>query len=172
MGIETALVGLGVGAKTAASIASVASIASTGFSIFSGLSDIAGGFSSRSEASNQSELAIQQAESRAIEQERVAARESRLEQEQADEARKRQKVAYLASGVTLEGSPLLIMEETRQKGAENVAEIKQAGSASANSIREEGRIQASQLESSGRQAFSSGLSSGVRSIAGGLEKYA
>lgn len=192
MGIETALfgsallsstagastVGLlgagGVASLSAGSLFSAGTLGalSTGFSIFSGLSSIAGGFSGQSAGNQQAELAYQQAESRAIEQERVSAREAKLEQEATDDFRKRQKVAYLASGVTLEGSPLLVMEETRTKGAENVEEIKRAGSASADAARAEGRLQADQLKQSGRQAFTSGLSSGVRSIAGGLEKYA
>lgn len=192
MGIETALLGatlmsstagastvglLGAGGAFSLGAGSLFSAGtlgalSAGFSIFSGLSSIAGGMASQQEAGYQSELALQQAESRAIEQERVSAREARLEQEAADDARSRQKVAYLASGVTLEGSPLLAMEETRTRGAENVDEIKKSGSAAANAVRQEGRVQAAQLKSSGRQAFASGLSSGARSIAGGLQSYA
>lgn len=162
MGIETALVGLGVGAKTAGIVSGI----STGLSIFSGLSSIVGGGQQQSEANYQAELAAQQAESRAIEQERQSAREARLVQEDADDVRRRQKVAFLASGVTLEGSPLLVMEKTRTRGAENVEEIRAAGSAAASSVRQEGRIQSNQLKASGRQAFSSGLSSGLRSITG------
>jgi len=166
MGIETALVGLGVGAKTA----SVVSALSTGFSIFSGLSQIAGGRAQQEESGYQAELAAQQAESRAIEQERVAAREARLTQEDADNVRKKQMVSYLASGVTLEGSPLLVMEETRTKGAENVNEILRSGDASSSAARSEGRIQAAQLKSSGRQAFTEGLSKGIGTIASGVFK--
>lgn len=160
MGIETALIGLGVGAQTA----SVLSTISTGLSIFSGLSSIAGGMQQQAEAGYQAELAAQQAESRAIELERQAAREALLAQEDADETRKRQKVAYLASGVTLEGSPLLVMEETRTRGAENVAEITASGKAAASSARAEGRIQSTQLKATGRQAFSEGLSTGLTTI--------
>jgi len=141
---------------------------STGLSIFSGLSSVAGGFAARGEAEKQSELALQQAGRRAAEEERVAFRQAELEEERADRVRRKQKVAYLASGVTLEGSPLLTMEETTRRGAENVEEIKKAGSASARAVREEGRITAQKLQSSGRQQFTSGLSSGVRSIASGV----
>lgn len=164
MGIETALVGLGFGAKTAGVLSTI----STGLSIFSGLSSIAGGAASQAESGYQAELAAQQAESRAIEQERVSAREARLEQEQTEDFRKRQKVAYLASGVDLSGSPLLVMEETRRKGAENVNEILQSGAAGSSAARAEGRIQASQLKSSGRRAFADGLSTGVGTIGNSL----
>lgn len=159
MGIETILATpiLGTTLGTAAS---------TGFSLFSGLSSVMGGMRSQAEAGYQSELAMQQAESRAIEQERLAAKEARMEQEASDEARRKQKVAYLASGVTLAGSPLLIMEETRRKGLENVDEVLRAGEASANVARTEGRIQAQQAESRGRQAFTSGITSGLKSVAG------
>ncbi len=110
----------------------------------------------------QAEYAAQAAESRAVEQERQAAREARLTQEDAEDFRKRQKVSFLASGVTLEGSPLLIMEETRTRGAENVNEILRAGSAGASAVRQEGRMQAQSIRSSGRQAFTSGLTTGLK----------
>lgn len=166
MGIETALIGLGMGAGTAGSVATGLSVLKTGFSIFSGISSIMGGMAGSNEANYQGELAAQQAESRAIEQERIAAREARLTQEESDEARKRQKVAYLASGVTLEGSPLLVMEETRSRGAENVNEILQSGSAAANSARAEGRIEASKYKASAREEFSSGLKQGISTLGG------
>lgn len=192
MGIETALFGstllsstagastvglLGAGGAFSLSAGSLFSAGtlgalSTGLSIFSGLSSIAGGQQSYQESGYQSELALQQAESRAIEQERVSFREAKLEQEHADDFRKRQKVSFLASGVDLSGSPLLVMEETRRKGAENVNEILQSGSAAANSARAEGRVQASQLQSSGRRAFADGLSTGIGTITSGLSKYA
>lgn len=188
MGIETALFGAtlasstagastvgllgagGVASLSAGSLFSAGTLSalSTGLSIFSGLSSILGGGAAQQESGYQAELAAQQAESRAIEQERVSAREARLEQENAEDFRKRQKVAYLASGVDLSGSPLLVMEETRRKGAENVNEILKSGSAGASSARAEGRIQASQIKSSGRRAFASGLSEGVSTIRSSL----
>lgn len=161
MGVETALLAVGASSKFAA----VASTLSTGLSLFSGISSIMGGMQSRNEAGVQSELAMQQAESRAIEQERLSAREARIEQDASEDARKKQKVAYLASGVSLAGSPLLVMEETRRKGLENVDEVLKAGEAGANVARTEGRIVAEQAKSTGRKEFSSGISSGLQSIA-------
>lgn len=181
MGIETALLGSVVsaagptlptvgllGSGGAFSAITALGTLSKGLSIFSGLSSIVGGAASQAEAGYQSELAIQQAESRAIEQERVSFREAKLEQEQAEDFRKRQKVAYLASGVDLSGSPLLVMEETRRRGAENVNEILQSGSSASSAARAEGRIQASQLKSSGRRAFADGLSTGIGTIGNSL----
>jgi hypothetical protein len=158
MGIESALVGLGVGAKTAG-------IISSGLSIFSGISSIAGGAQSQSEGNYQSELAMQQAQARGVEQERVAQREARLTQEEALDTERRQKLAYMASGVTLEGSPLLVMEETRKKGQDNVNEILQSGRAASSASIAEGRIEATQLKSAGRQAFTSGITGALKGLA-------
>lgn len=49
-----------------------------------------------------------------------AATEARLEAEQ---HQKKQRALFLKSGVSLEGSPLLVMEETRAKGEENAKNI-------------------------------------------------
>ncbi len=166
MGIETTLLALGASASTAATAGTIASTVGTGLSLFSGLSSIMGGMQSRNEASNQAALAESQAAMRGAEQGRLAAKEAMVEQQQSDEARRRQKVAYLASGVSLAGSPLLVMEETRKKGLENVDEILKAGSAAESAIKAEGRIQAQNLKSSGRQAFASGITSGLTTMAG------
>jgi len=130
-------------------------------SVVGAVSSLAGGMSSRSEANNQAELALQQSEMAAKEQARVSFREAQLETDRADDFARKQKVAYLASGVTLDGSPLATMEETRRKGSENVNEILMSGAAGAEAARSEGRIQAQQLKSSGRKAFSAGLSSSI-----------
>ena len=39
---------------------------------------------------------------------------------------------FLKSGVMLEGSPLLVMEETRRKGEENAKNVRESGAARAN----------------------------------------
>lgn len=127
-------------------------------------SSIAGGISAQNEANRQSEIALAEADARGREAARVAAREAKLEGEQAEREARRQKVAFLASGVSLAGSPLLIMEETRTRGRENVEEILAGGRASGEAARAEGRLQADQARSSGRQAFMQGISSGVGSL--------
>lgn len=157
---------MGASASAAATAGTVVSTIGTGLSLFSGISSVMGGMQSKAEAGRQSELAMMQAESRAIEQERLSAKEARMEQDAADDARRKQKVAYLASGVSLAGSPLLVMEETRRKGLENVDEVLKAGEASASLARTDGRIQAEQAKSTGRQAFTSGITRGLTSVAG------
>ncbi len=53
-----------------------------------------------------------------------ADRAAKEELDQSDRIRKIQKMAYLKSGVVLDGSPLLVMEETRAKGEENAKNIR------------------------------------------------
>jgi hypothetical protein len=186
MGIEAALLGapllsstagastvglLGAGGTFslgAGSLGGMLGTLGTGLSLFSGLSSVMGGMQSNAEAKNQANLALSQANMRGAEQGRLAAKEALAEQEASDAARKRQKVAYLASGVSLAGSPLLVMEETRKKGLENVNEILKAGSAAESAIQAEGRIQADQLKSSGRQAFAQGITGGLSTISRAL----
>lgn len=132
-----------------------------GISLFSSLSSVMGGMQQQGAYNQQANMAIAQGNMQAAENERVAFRQAQNEKEQSESARRAQKVAYLASGVTLEGSPLLVMEETRQKGIENVDEILRGGQASSYAAKEEGRMRASSLKSSGRQAFSAGITSGL-----------
>lgn len=143
----------------------------TGFQALSAVSSVIGGMQSQSESNVQADLALQQAQMRGTESVRAAEREARLVQEDAIATERKQKLAYLASGVTLEGSPLLIMEETRRKGQENVDEIINAGKAEKNAALLEGRVTATNAKSAGRQAFVSGLSGGLQSAAGALKSY-
>jgi hypothetical protein len=126
-------------------------------SAVSAVSSVVGGIQGMSEGKNQANIAMAQAEARGAESARVAEREARLTQEDAIATERRQKLAYMASGVTLEGSPLLVMEETRRKGQENVDEILRAGQASSAAALAEGRLQADAAKSAGRQSFISGL---------------
>lgn len=61
-----------------------------------------------------------------------AERAAREELNEADRTRKLQKMMYLRSGVDLEGSPLLVMEETRDKGAENAKNVRDSQAARSN----------------------------------------
>lgn len=61
-----------------------------------------------------------------------AERAAQAELEDARKHEKLQKMLYLKSGVTLEGSPLLVMEETRAKGAENAKNIRDSAASRAN----------------------------------------
>ena len=130
---------------------------STGLSILSGVSSLMGGMQAKQEGKIQAANAMADARARGAEEARVAAREADLTQQEADSVRRRQKVAFLKSGVSLAGSPLLVMEETRRKGKENVDEILASGTAASKAAYQEGRTQARAYKSQGRQAFTEGL---------------
>jgi len=68
-----------------------------------------------------------------------AANRAAEETRQAKEHRKRQKVAFLKSGVALSGSPLLIMQETLERGLGNSDAIKETGGAKASLLRAQGQ---------------------------------
>jgi hypothetical protein len=125
-----------------------------------------GGVQGKREADKQARLAEQQAADTAAETRRITARESELEQRDIDKTADRQKLAFLKSGVSLEGSPLLKLEETRRLGAENIEEIEKSGEAQANAQITEGRVAANQLKASGRQSLISGITGGARTAAG------
>ena len=154
MGLETALVSLGVGAETAASIGSFSTI----FSGLSAASSLFGGVSANREAGRQAATAQAEANLRAEETARAGAREAQFVGMEAESVRLRQKLAYLKSGVDLEGSPLLMMEATRRNGLDNVEEVLRSSSSTAGAQIQEGRAKATALKSSGRQAFMSGIS--------------
>ena len=179
MGIEAALFGapllsstagastvwmLGAGGVSYISLVSVVS----GVGALSAVSSILGGAQSYAAGGDQAALALSQASLRGVEAERVAQREAKFAQEEALDTERRQKLAYMASGVTLEGSPLLVMEETRQRGIDNVDEILKSGQAASQAAAMEGRIQASTYKASGRQKFVSGITSAAGSF-GGLQ---
>lgn len=193
MGIETALLAAATTATTAAgttavalpwltTTGSLASIASaggtagtiaglggsvaTGLSALSGISSVLSGIQGVQAGRQQASLAKQQAGLQAAESVRQADREARFEAERVNQVTRRLKLAYLKSGVTLEGSPLLVMEETRKRGADNIDEILQGGRYAANASMAEGRIQARSFRTQGRSAFIQGLSGGARQLAG------
>lgn len=120
---------------------------------------VAGGIQQYQAGQTQAKNAKTMALFQAQESERVAVREAQLASEEADATSRKQKLAYLASGVSLEGSPLLVMEETRRKGQENVDEILAGGAASSAAAGAEGRISAQNAKSAGRAALMSGLTS-------------
>lgn len=160
MGLESVLISAGVGAETAAAVTSFSNI----FSGISALSSITGGMASNAEAKRQSQTAMAEAGLRAEEEARAAARDAQMVGMEAESVRRRQKLAYLKSGVDLEGSPLMVMEATRQRGLDNVEEVLRAGGAAAGAQIQEGRTRAAQLKSSGRSAFYSGLQGAGQSL--------
>ena len=159
------LAAMGVGTSTAATIGSVVSSAGTIFSGLSAASSLFGGVSAQKEAARQSATAQAEANLRAEETGRAGVREAQAVGMEAESVRRRQKLAYLKSGVDLEGSPLLMMEATRQAGLDNVEETLRASSSTAGAQIQEGRARASALKSSGRQAFMSGITGAGTALA-------
>ncbi len=132
MGVETAVaIGAWVAAN-AGTITAVSGVVAAGAGVYGGV-----------EASKSANKQADQAAS-------DAARKAEIEQQGNNMLSSEQKVAFLNSGVTLEGSPLVVMEQTRANGAANVASINRGG---AN--------MASALEYQGRGALFSGLASGI-----------
>ena len=153
----------GILAPTAGSIASTLG-GLGGLSTLSGGLSILSGVQQQQAASEQAGIARQQASMQAAEAGRVSGAQAFQAEQDADRARSRQKLAFLKSGVSLEGSPLLIMEETRQRGLDNVNEIIKSGASSGAAALTEGRIAAQNLQSAGRQSLVKGLTSGLAKI--------
>lgn len=137
----------------------------TAFSIGSGLLSIGSGIGSLMQGDRQADLAKEEAAQAG----RESARQTQLTADQvsaeANDLRRKQKMAFLKSGVTLEGSPLLVMEGTRQRGLQNVQEVFNAGNSEYGSIYQQGRNAAENYKQSGRSAFLRGLVSGGNSFA-------
>ena len=70
-----------------------------------------------------------------------------------------QAVRFLKSGVTLEGSPLEILDETTRVASENIAAMRSKGEAEARALRAQGR----EAKSAARVSF-------IRGIAGAAER--
>lgn len=171
VGIESAILlpMLNAGAisvGTASTIGSITSAIGTAGTIFSGLSaasSLFGGISAQNEAAKQSAITQAQANLAAEESARTSAREAKFVGMEAESLRRRQKLAYLKSGVDLEGTPLLVMEATRKAGLDNVEEVYNSSQAGAQIV--EGRTRAAALRSSGRQAFMQGLGGAASALA-------
>ena len=137
----------------------------------SAASSLVGGMQQQAAAKQQAENAKATAAMQAAEQQRVAAQEARVEKEKVRDVLAQQKVSYLKSGVSLEGTPLLMMEATRLQGEQNVDEILEYGGAAAASSLTQGQMKAAQYKASGRQAFMSGLTSAAGYGAQAYDSY-
>lgn len=103
---------------------------------------IAGGISARKESKKQ--VGLQRAATSA----KATAREKQIKGILAE-----QKLSFLKSGVTLEGTPLIVQKEQEKLGRQEVADIRQFGEA-----------QSSSLLGQGRQALVGGLGAGVSQL--------
>jgi len=114
---------------------------------------VAGGVAQSKESGRQAKIAQQQSEAQA-----------RSEARSNIALEKRQTLAFLKSGVALEGSPLLLLAETRREGGKNVENILEGGVQTAGSLR-----------ASGRSALIGGLTSAAGTAAGaftpGIENF-
>ena len=132
-------------------------MAASTFAVLSGIASTVGAVQQLSESKKQATAAKATAELQAKETVRVSSEQARVEREEADRFARQQKLSYLKSGVSLEGSPFLALEETRLQGERNAQEIIASGGASSASTLTEGRQRASQIRASGRRAFISGI---------------
>ncbi len=157
MGIETILISAGMSAATAGTVA-------TGLNVLSGVSSLVGGLQGLSGGNAQAENAKAQAALAGQEQARQASREAEFERRNVADATRKQKLAYLSSGVSLAGTPFLALNETKRRGAENIDEIIRSGASGVAARAQEGRTAAAQLKSAGRREFISGLSNAATSF--------
>ena len=187
MGIESLLFGLAASAP-AAGAAGATAAATTGligaggaFSLgttlgtlgtiaggLGALSSIAGGISGQREAKQQSEYALAEAALAGKESSRQASAQAIQEKEAYKDIKQRQKIAYMKSGVSLEGSPLLVMEETRRKGESNIDEMLSSGASGYASSIMGGTISSQKAKALGRQQLTQGIMGSI----GGLSKVA
>lgn len=169
MGIEAALLGTAATAATSttAATAATAGLIGTGGTLFgiSGLtgsallgglgaaSSLMSGYQSLKASKVQQENAISQTKAQIQENARVSVKQANAERKAADITARQQKLAYLSSGVSLSGSPLLVLAETRSRGESNAKEILAANTASTKAIGSQTDTTLSNLSSSGRRAF-------------------
>jgi hypothetical protein len=175
MGIETALLGAAASAGAGATAGLIGTGGTlfgitglTGSSLLTGLSigsSLLSGIQGLSEGKSQAKAAIAQTTQSIQEQTRQSTRQAYNEKQSAETTRRQQKIAYLASGVSLSGSPLAVLEETRQRGLSNAAEIIESNNAYTRATSAEGSATAKQLTSSGRSQF-------IKGVTGALTTYA
>lgn len=75
----------------------------------------------------------------AFETMRATKKEAARKRQELEKFKGKQSMSFLQSGVLLEGSPLLVLEETEQQGSEEIQEITEGGFRKAESLRRAGR---------------------------------
>lgn len=124
---------------------------------------ILSGVSANSAAKEEAALQRRQAEIALAESKTAAVNEATNQ----TRAVQRQKLAYLSSGVALEGSPLIVLEDTRKAGQQQVDAILSRGSAQY----ELGMRQAEITKNKGRAALLGGILQGAASAGKGYQSY-
>lgn len=123
--------------------------------VISAVSSIAGGISKNNAAKKEAAALGDQARLAEME----SADEARIHARQVRKFSANQKSAFLKNGVTLDGSPLAVLEDTRDSGQEEVNSIMRSGAAKAQLIRDKSEI----TKSEGRSALIGGFSSAASS---------
>lgn len=138
------------------------------FTAVSAISAVVGGIQQKKAADKQASATRAEAQRQANLRQEERESQARVEARENIQLEKRQKLAFLKSGVSLEGSPLLLLAETRRVGGENVEAIIKSGQTEATSLLRGGESQAAALKSSGRLALIGGLTGGLTTAAGGF----
>lgn len=123
---------------------------------FSAATSVAGGFQANSAAKRLAQLQEQQGQL-AFEESQVNATNEAFNQRQAVG---NQRLAFLANGVTLEGSPSLVLNESTKYGQAQVNSILRQGKARKSLAMAE----AVQTRNQGRTALISGIASGTSTL--------
>ena len=120
------------------------------------------GYAANEAAKDQADLMRDQA--------RLAQEEADVEASRKEEERRKfiaqQKVAYLANGVGLSGSPLVVMEDTYKQFQQEIDAIRKSGVAQRGFMEREASIK----EKSGRAQLVSGALGAAASLGGGYTK--
>lgn len=125
----------------------------------SGISQLASGFTGMRAASDEADMLTKQSQLAMQEAQELAAQKAR----EIGEFQSYQTALYAKSGVTIEGSPALVLEKTRREGLQEVNAILKRGNSESNLL----RAKAFQMQRSGRSAFlSSALSAGADAATG------
>lgn len=126
---------------------------------FSAVSSIAGGISAQSAANQQAKLQEEQG-GIALKESQINATNEAFNQ---NEAIGKQRLAFLANGVSLEGSPALVQAQSTKYGQQQVQSILDQGVANYNLAQRNAAVTKNQ----GRAALIAGLASGVGTAAQG-----
>lgn len=125
--------------------------------VLSAVSSIAGGMQ-KQQAANREAQAL---ENQATLTEQEAQVEAQIHATRVRKFAANQKSAFLKNGVTLEGSPLAVLDETYKFGQEEVDSIVRSGAAKAQLYRDKAEISRNE----GRASLLGGIGSGVGSLA-------
>lgn len=125
--------------------------------VVSAVSSIAGGVSKQAAAQKEA----QALENQAILSERESQDDAQIKATYVRKFAANQKSAFLKNGVTLAGSPLMVLDDTYDSGQQEVNAVIRSGAARAQLLRDQAGIR----KSEGRSALISGIGSGVSSIA-------